>query len=603
MPTSTHASRLLFAAFVSSGLACTAQAQTVIKADNTTALSSAASYVGNALPTTSHTLLIDNTLQGTSLSAGIGTGVSVLGVNFTAAPVSTNARAFTLTPSTGSLSIGSGGITKAADTSTFLIQASVVLTANQTWTINAVTGTGTGNLGFQGNISDGGFTATVGGTGRIDFTANTVTVGNGIVFNNAQVVVNGGSAVVTFGNANTTDNFLIAQGRAIGTSLRNFTESSSFGDGGTNTAITLGGNGTSGTLEYSGATASSDRTIQFDRRGASSEIRNSNANSTLTLSGAISNGTGTFTGATSIAFGGDGNITLSGTEQIKDNTQAADATTLNKNGNGTLTITGSNSNTNTGNGTYQGATNVNAGTLLVSGTGSINSTSGVAIASGATFRYDSSTALTRNVTINGGRFAHNGSSNYTGTLTFTSGTLAGTNFAGQNLSIGTGQTLAPGNSTGTMTAGATTWANGGAFQFEINDATGTAGSTSNGWDLFTPTTLALTATSGQFTIAINSLTSGQVGGVAQNFDASTSYSWLFVDAGSAISSFSASIFAINTTGFLNTTNGTFSIAQGSGGDNDKLYLTYSAVPEPSTYTALAGLGALGLVATRRRRRS
>jgi hypothetical protein len=379
-----------------------AAAQTVTKANNTTSLNFGASYVGGVAPTGTNTVLIDNTLTGTSLTAGIGTGISVLGVNFTAAPVSGTARAFTISSSgTSTLAIGAGGLTKAANTSTFLIQAPIVLTADQTWDISSVTGGGTGNLGIQGSILDGGFTANVTGTGRIDFTANTVTVGNGIILNTAQVVVNGASAVVNFGNANTSDNYLIASGRAVGSTFGNFGVAGSFGDGGTATAITLGGNGTSGIFDYNGADISSNRTFNFDRRGASSEIRNSNASSTLTLSGIIQNSSGTSAAGTTIAFGGDGNITLTGTEQIKDNINAGDATTLNKNGNGILTITGANSNSNTTNGTYQGATNVNAGTLIVSGTGSINSTSGIAVAVGATFEYNSSTALTKAITNNG----------------------------------------------------------------------------------------------------------------------------------------------------------------------------------------------------------
>jgi hypothetical protein len=46
-----------------------------------------------------------------------------------------------------------------------------------------------------------------------------------------------------------------------------------------------------------------------------------------------------------------------------------------------------------------------------------------------------------------------------------------------------------------------------------------------------------------------------------------------------------------------------SIIWGNGGTFDNFTLTASAVPEPSTYAALAGAAALGLAAWRRRQRA
>ncbi len=256
------------------------------------------------------------------------------------------------------------------------------------------------------------------------------------------------------------------------------------------------------------------------------------------------------------------------------------------NGSGTpsaVTKSSSSIRTLTGTNTYTGATSVTAGTLIVGGNGSINTTSGV--------------------TVNGGAFRNNSSVNFTAPLTFTSGTLGGTNFSGNVLSVVANQVIAPGNSTGTMTSGAETWASLGTYVWEINDATGTAGSTTAGWDLLSITGgLSLTATTGsKFNINVTSLTGLQVGGNAQNFNSGTSYNWLIADTDSAITTFDATAFNVNTSAFSNAFGGTWSVVRGDsvvGGDSSQIYLSY-AIPEP-TALALAALGGLLLMASRRR---
>ena len=98
---------------------------------------------------------------------------------------------------------------------------------------------------------------------------------------------------------------------------------------------------------------------------------------------------------------------------------------LNHSGTGTLTLTGAS--------TYTGATTISNGTVRVNGS----------IANSAT-------------TVNSG------------------GTLAGSGSV-STLTVNAGGTVAPGNSPGTLTAGNTTFASGGTYAFEINNATGTAG--------------------------------------------------------------------------------------------------------------------------------
>ncbi|MFC2149636.1 choice-of-anchor tandem repeat GloVer-containing protein [Candidatus Auribacterota bacterium] len=209
---------------------------------------------------------------------------------------------------------------------------------------------------------------------------------------------------------------------------------------------------------------------------------------------------------------------------------------LTKTGSGTLTLSGTN--------TYTDVTTVSEGTLSV--TGSLSGSSAVTVADGAAL---SGSGTLGPLTLNG--------------------------------------TVAPGNSIGTLNVGATTWAPGGSYEWEIDDAEGSAGS-APGWDLLNVTgILDITADSGDpFTIDITSLDGIDI----SNFDFMDNYSWLVATASGGVTGFDVSDFILDYTDFTNNIGGgVFSIEN----DTNDINLIFTGgsgeVPEPSTIIMLLAL--------------
>lgn len=166
------------------------------------------------------------------------------------------------------------------------------------------------------------------------------------------------------------------------------------------------------------------------------------------------------------------------------------------------------------------------------------------------------------------------------------------------LEIDDGGILSPGNSLGTLTASNTTWLSGGVYLWEINDATGAAGTN---WDLFNVNgtlSLADISADNRFTIALRSLGLDDNPGEAANFDPTRTYTWTIVMASGGITDFDAAGFSIDSSGFANAPGSNrFSLSS----DGARLTLTYSAVPEPAHIGLGIGTLLLALAAMRRRR--
>ena len=250
--------------------------------------------------------------------------------------------------------------------------------------------------------------------------------------------------------------------------------------------------------------------------------------------------------------------------------------TMTKSTSGTVTLSANN--------TFTGATAVNAGTLIISG--SISNSSAVTVAAGAQLRYNSASARTGGLTLSGNGSASRAVLGGIGSIN-TAITL-------DNL----GDTLSPGNSPGLQGYGVTqTWASM-TYLWEVNNFTGTTAGTD--FDRINITgNLNLTGGTGAYQLDITSLTGLNANGNVGNFS-EVNRSWTILNTTTGISGFNAANWTLLTTNFTSSPayGGTFSLAQAS---ND-LVLSY-AVPEPSTWALLAVSLTTVMVLRRRRRTS
>lgn len=247
-----------------------------------------------------------------------------------------------------------------------------------------------------------------------------------------------------------------------------------------------------------------------------------------------------------------------------------------KEGAGTLTLSGNYSD-------YSGGTTINQGVVVAAGydslgTGTVNvNSSGVLRLTGQTYT---------DIQVNNG------------------GTLTGTGFA-SSASINQGGLISPGGvycPIGTLSFNDLTLNPNGGLVWNFKDP--------NNYDqvsVIYATTLAINATNagGEFTIYVSSLNSDDNPGMATGFLAGQPYDFYIFSAHN-ITDFEPDKFKFDTTGFSTDagSNATFSIRKVVDGSDQYLVLSFTPVPEPSTWALLGtGVLAVGMMSWRKRKRA
>ena len=401
----------------------------------------------------------------------------------------------------------------------------------------------TGRLTFAGTIGLGGDTRTLTTESDVVF-SNTVSNGGITKAGTGQLTLTGGSANTYSGTTTVNDGTLVLAKTA---GVNAIAGGLTIGDGTNSDKVSLGASdqiADTAVVNMIGTT--------MGQRGNFQLLGFNETIGGLSGGGQVQNASST---ADSVLTLNVANATTQTSSAVLRNTGGSTTGSLSivKTGGGTQILGG--------NMTYTGVTSINEGTLAV--TGSL---------------LNSGTVLVNN----GGSLSGSGS---VGAVTLASGSI-----------------LRPGNSPGTLTADSSIWQGGSTYSWEIDNATGLAGTN---WDVFSVTgalDMSALSSSGQMNLVLNSLS-------LVNFDTSSTYTWVIAKAGSFTgyagdNTNLTDLFKIDTANFnggllANLPTGGFQVVTGTEGSLRTLNLM--AIPEPSTGTLLAfGMG--GLVLTRLLRR-
>lgn len=407
--------------------------------------------------------------------------------------------------------------------------------AGSTWTMQD--GLTIGNLGPGVLTILGGGTVTTGGGFRLaigvgSFGNGTLIVGDGN--GTATLSISGGMDVAFGGigimNVNSGGIVTMTSSMAIGSQTGTANGTVTVGDG-----LGLAELSVSQLLSVGGASAIGKLLINAGGLVSTRGLLGGNAGSSISFDGGVLRITNTNSASNNLSILAGGGIievpNLLHNFTVSSNISGLGQ--LTKSGLGTLSLSGSNN--------LESLT-VEEGTAALSGVGSMGSNCHIEIAEGAVFNV---AAVTGGANFNGSRFVLSNGQLLSGT-----GSVVGA------IAVESGGIVSPGSSTGQLTLSDTVLGPQGSYKFEINNALGTAGSTSSGWDLLNCSgILDVSATAeSPFHIRIRSLTSDQLAGPMPQFNSSNAYSWTIAQA-SSIVNFDPDKFSLDTSGFGNDLNG------------------------------------------------
>jgi autotransporter-associated beta strand protein len=586
----------------------------------------------NGQPTSTDTAQFDNTANSGNLAPTIaGTNTSVGSILF----ASGTTNAYTIS-GTATLTIGSAtvaGITNASATNQQLSVSTIALGIAQSWDVQS-----TGNLSLSSAVSLGSnlltLTGSSSGAGSI----------SGIISGTGGLTKSGTGIWTLSGTNNFTGTTNISAGALT------ITNSSALGSTANGTSLASGAvlriDGTSGNLSIGAETLTLNGVgLIASPAGALRNIAGNNSwAGAITLGSASSiqsdAGTLTLTGGINNAgflatFQGAGNTTVSTTKITRSGG-------LTKNGGGTLTLSAAND--------YSGGTTLSAGTLTLSGSGQLGSTTGALTVNGGTLNLGGTSQTVGALSGSGGTINTStgsstltvgnggGSGSYSGTIANGSGTVsltktgggtetlsgantytgpttvsAGTLLVNGNQSSATGAVAV--NNSGTVLGGAGTI--GGAVTV-ASGATIAPGATGNGSTAILKTGALTLSSSSNFSLDLNGTVAGtsydqlsvtgtvSIGGsnlLINSISGLSVNDKLFILANDSTDAISGTFAGLAQGGTISSGGYTLTIdymANFMSGSANDISLTVTAVPEPGSWLA----GALALLAvgyTQRRR--
>jgi fibronectin-binding autotransporter adhesin len=555
-------------------------------------------WVGNA-PAAGDNAVFNSTFSNQpnlNKSTSVG-GIWMTGSIGQSVTISASSGTLTLQGNTINGTAGLGILVDNANAFTLTISAPLTIGNAQTWTNSS------GNLlTISGAVNINNNALTINGTG------NTTVSG---VVSNAGALIKAGSGTLTLSNTGDsyTGQLTVQAGRLLIDIINNASANGELGNSALSVILGSSG-GATGTLEYTGATASSTKKFTM-ATGGTGAFQVDTAGTTLTLSGMID-------GSGALLKTGPGTLTLAGTNTYSGGTTVS-AGTLQLSASGTLGSTSGTLTVNSGtldvNGTNQtvGALSGIGGMILnnatlTSSTLTVGQGNGTGSYAGVIADHSSGTGIltftktgtgtqtltgvntyTGPTTVNAGSLFVNGSTAFGSAITvFNSGTtLGGSGTINGSVNLASaGANLSPGasgvGSISILQTGAVTLSLGSNFNVDINGTT--AGT---GYDQLKVTGTVVITGSNLIVTAGPNLSVGETFFVLLN-DGIDPITGLFAQGSTVTASNNGDVFSINYP------------ANGDGGiTGNDISLTVMTLPEPSSY--IAGILALAVLVYHERR--